>query len=231
MRPDIITNHFDSYKDFKQWRRELSIGTLNKEYLRDQVLLIRGKMNDQHHDEVLRRAREHAEPLDNRSTICLRYSSSTLIKYVRFEALYAQQHGPYIVLDMDYRHLMSVRERTNTVKQILDAMGYNLQMKNPFFFHLTGVGDSPEQQFKRFNDITARFEVNATAESYLDLFPREQLVYLSPDAPVELQHFDPNLVYIVGGLVDKKFQVRESFSRAREQKIKMARIPLDTYLP
>ena len=44
---------------------------------------------------------------------------------------------------------------------------------------------------------------HATSLSYLDLFPREKLVYLSPDSPNIMNEYDHNVVYILGGIFQK----------------------------
>jgi len=44
------------------------------------------------------------------------------------------------------------------------------------------------------------FEV--TESSYLDIFPNEKLIYLSPDSNVEMTSFDHDAVYIIGGIAD-----------------------------
>jgi Trm5-related predicted tRNA methylase len=44
---------------------------------------------------------------------------------------------------------------------------------------------------------------HATSLSYLDLFPREQLVYLSPDSPNIMTEYEHNVIYILGGIFQK----------------------------
>lgn len=47
------------------------------------------------------------------------------------------------------------------------------------------------------------FPLNIHEGSYLDVFPKEKLVYLTPHCQEELQKFDYDDVYIIGGIVDK----------------------------
>lgn len=47
------------------------------------------------------------------------------------------------------------------------------------------------------------FPLNIHKESYLDIFPKEQLVYLTPHCREEMTNYDPDIVYIIGGMVDK----------------------------
>ncbi|XP_062593376.1 tRNA methyltransferase 10 homolog B-like [Saccostrea cucullata] len=65
-----------------------------------------------------------------------------------------------------------------------------------------------------------------TDKSYLDLFPREELVYLSPDA----KHYyipEQDGIPIIGAIVDKTTKDKLSYSRAFEDNIKIRRLPID----
>jgi Trm5-related predicted tRNA methylase len=44
---------------------------------------------------------------------------------------------------------------------------------------------------------------HATTHSYLDLFPREQLIYLSPDSPNIMTEYQHDMIYILGGIFQK----------------------------
>lgn len=47
------------------------------------------------------------------------------------------------------------------------------------------------------------FPLNSHTCSYLDLFPKDQLVYLTPHCREVLDTYDHDAIYIVGGMVDK----------------------------
>ncbi|KAI1239615.1 hypothetical protein IHE44_0011034, partial [Lamprotornis superbus] len=53
------------------------------------------------------------------------------------------------------------------------------------------------------NDGFAGYLMDTTPESYLDLFPLETIVYLTPDSENVLEDIDPDKVYVLGGLVDE----------------------------
>ncbi|NWR45942.1 TM10B methyltransferase, partial [Regulus satrapa] len=46
-------------------------------------------------------------------------------------------------------------------------------------------------------------KMDTTPESFLDLFPLEAIVYLTPDSENVLEDIDPDKVYVLGGLVDE----------------------------
>lgn len=47
------------------------------------------------------------------------------------------------------------------------------------------------------------FPLNLHEESYLDLFPRDQLVYLTPHCNETIEQYDHDAIYIIGAIVDK----------------------------
>lgn len=59
--------------------------------------------------------------------------------------------------------------------------------------------------FSKDNDHCLRNSpfCHATISSYLDLFPREQLVYLSPDSPNVMTKYEHDVIYILGGIFQK----------------------------
>ncbi|NXD73596.1 TM10B methyltransferase, partial [Eolophus roseicapillus] len=74
------------------------------------------------------------------------------------------------------------------------------------------------------------FQMDTTQESYLDLFPLDAIVYLTPDSENVLEDIDPNKVYILGGLVDESIHKKLTLQRAREQSLQTARLPIREYM-
>ncbi|NWT76825.1 TM10B methyltransferase, partial [Prunella himalayana] len=57
--------------------------------------------------------------------------------------------------------------------------------------------------------LSCVFEMDTTPESYLDLFPLEAIVYLTPDSENVLEDIDPSKVYVLGGLVDESIHKQQ----------------------
>ncbi|CAF2719965.1 unnamed protein product [Rotaria sp. Silwood2] len=71
---------------------------------------------------------------------------------------------------------------------------------------------------------------HATSLSYLDLFPREQLVYLSPDSPNTMSEYEHNVIYIFGGIFQKTKHERITLEKAKREQIRHQSLPLQKYL-
>ena len=63
--------------------------------------------------------------------------------------------------------------------------------------------------------------------SHLDLFPREKLVYLSPDSNNDLERFNEDDIYVIGGIIDiGDDRAPLTLANAKKHKIRHARFPM-----
>ena len=91
----------------------------------------------------------------------------------------------------------------NLVDQVQYIFAEIERYHSPSFVYLCNL--SPEGKLQAEFDRRAPLEnlcVQATESSYLDLFPKEKLIYLSPDSEVEMTTFDHDAIYIIGGIID-----------------------------
>lgn len=116
-------------------------------------------------------------------------------------------HGQKVVIDCSYEEHMVFRETINAAKQMTFVFGDNRLHKDPFDIHLCNVkydGDFMGQLRRNIPSLDEPwFPLNIHSQSYLDLFPKEKLVYLTPHCRAELTEFDHDAIYIVGCMVDK----------------------------
>ncbi|KAG0721849.1 Mitochondrial ribonuclease P protein 1 [Chionoecetes opilio] len=75
------------------------------------------------------------------------------------------------------------------------------------------------------------YPVPINPKSYLDKYPKEQLVYLTPHCQEELLVYDHNAVYIIGAIVDKSSGEPLSLAKAKREGIRMQKLPLDSFFP
>ncbi|KAM4536803.1 tRNA methyltransferase 10 homolog A isoform 3-T3 [Odontesthes bonariensis] len=81
-----------------------------------------------------------------------------------------------------------------------------------------------------FNSLMLIKDISIKTEHYGEVFPKEELVYLTSDSPNVLQELDPKRAYVIGGLVDHNHHKGITFQRAEELGIKHAQLPLSSFV-
>lgn len=76
---------------------------------------------------------------------------------------------------------------------------------------------------------TPAFPASVSDKSFAELFPKEKLVYLTPDSNNELSEFNDEDIYIVGAIVDKSESKPWTLSKAKRLGIRTAKLPLDAF--
>ena len=149
-----------------------------------------------------------------------------------YRLAHAMQFGQPLIVDMDYEQYMRHQDSQNLVSQLLICYSRNREALDPFHLIFTSLhSDSKALRMLHHARLTGQnFMGTMTDRSYLDLFPRERLVYLSPHASEWLPEVNCDDVYIIGGIVDKSYPKPLSLARAKEQGIRTYKFPLDKYL-
>lgn len=144
------------------------------------------------------------------------------------------QFGQKLIFDCSYDNHMTDREAVNAAKQLMLSFAENRNNDDPFDVHFCNANlDGTTMTFLRKHIPTMLdldFPLNVHQCSYLDLVPKEQLVYLTPHCRTDLVEFNPDDVYIIGAMVDKMNSEPLSLAKAKSLGLRMARLPLDRYL-
>lgn len=165
-------------------------------------------------------------------TIHLRLMKSTQTKVWHARCAQAMTFGRPLVVDMNYESYMSNQNIVSFVNQLLDGYGNNHRHVEPYDLVLSNF-DKSSFVFNKICYMHKRHDclfAKTSEQSYVDLFPKERLVYLSPDAEDELLEDDEDNIYIVGGFVDSSCGKPISYARAKKDNIRSARLPIDRYL-
>ncbi|XP_070558959.1 tRNA methyltransferase 10 homolog C-like [Ptychodera flava] len=168
-----------------------------------------------------------------KNTIFLYIRNSTMANNDLWSMARGMRFGPKLIIDHSYEDDMTMREIKALVKQLSEVLGAMKTQWEPFHMLWTDIrrGGLVENEIQRvFGDYLDKLLIDTTDESFTDIFPREQLVYLSADSPNVLTQYDPNKVYIVGGMVDLTIRPRVSLAKAKRYNIASARLPLDHYM-
>lgn len=169
-----------------------------------------------------------------KNTFLLQFWNRSLDKLLAWRSAQAMVFDQPLVFDMSYESSMSKREVENTVSQLMEVEGWNRRATEPFHLHFCNLkpdGAYKQELLKRYGaEAWDRLFITTTDRQHVDVFPREQLVYLTADSPNVLRTFDHSKVYIIGALVDRSIQSGLSFANAKRLKLATARLPLDEFL-
>ncbi|NXO21304.1 TM10C methyltransferase, partial [Cisticola juncidis] len=163
--------------------------------------------------------------------ICL--WSSTMDKAYNWRAAQSMIFGQPLVFDMSYEKEMSLREVTNTVKQIVMSESCNRRSVDPFHIHFCNFKDDSlyHREFvKQYKEAWSKLLITVTDQCYTEIFPKDKLIYLTADSPKVMKTFDHDKIYIVGSVVDRSIKRGISLARAKRLGLETAALPLEKYL-
>lgn len=167
-------------------------------------------------------------------TIFLRIYETSMNMHYNNRLIQAMKFGQKCVIDCGYEEHMTNMEAKNCAKQLMLMFAANRVHNDPYDLHFCNA--NPEYRtIKQLNKhiptlYEPDFPINITEKNYLDLFPKEKLVYLTPHCRDELKEYDHDAIYIIGAMVDKANSEPLSLAKAKSEGIKMACFPLDRYL-
>ncbi|XP_012425557.5 tRNA methyltransferase 10 homolog C [Taeniopygia guttata] len=209
-----------------------------KKYLKYLHLKELHKKNDKRKMDEKRERRLEAqdqapkpEETKNCPFVCL--WSRTMDKAYNWRAAQSMVFGQPLVFDMSYEKEMSVREVTNTVKQIVMSESSNRRSVDPFHIHFCNFKDDSlyhREFIKNYRDAWDKLLITVTEQCYTEIFPKDKLIYLTADSPNVMKTFDHDKIYIVGSLVDKSIKTGVSLARAKRLGLETAALPLEKYL-
>ncbi|TSK17808.1 Mitochondrial ribonuclease P protein 1 [Bagarius yarrelli] len=169
-----------------------------------------------------------------KNTYLLQFWTRSMDRVVSWRAAQAMRFGQPLVFDMSYDQHMMRRELENTISQLMESEGWNRRSIDPFHLHFCNLqpdGTYQRELLKRYGQETwDRLFVTATSRHHVDIFPRENLVYLTADSPNVMRTFDHSKVYVVGAMVDRSIQSGMSLANGKRFNLSTARLPLDEYL-
>ena len=209
------------------WEELLTLSSLNKrkKYLTHLFKIEMKRLNEKNMKEerrvkreaelkTLREEKQSKPPSEQhidyglgKNTIFLKIYDITMDHYLNDRVAQASMFDLPVVYDHSYEPHMSQQELKNTAKQLALAFSVNREHKNPFpiqFCNVNFNGPVMKHLLKHIPTLyNPEFPINISHKSYLDMFPREKLVYLTPHCRTEMTHFDYDSVYIIGSMVDR----------------------------
>lgn len=176
---------------------------------------------------------ETTEEDEQKSFLFLRLGDRQFNSAMGWKGIQAMQFGQPLVFDMAYDNYMTLRELKNAVSQLLESEGWNRRNVDPFHIYFCNLKrDSAfhRELVKRYEEKWDRLLLTATEKAPVDLFPKENVIYLTADSPNVMTTFKHDKIYIIGSLVDRSLKRGVSLANAKRLNLATQRLPLDTYL-
>ncbi|XP_014616990.1 PREDICTED: mitochondrial ribonuclease P protein 1 homolog [Polistes canadensis] len=168
------------------------------------------------------------------NSLFLRLYDKSLDYYLNYSTMMYSMFEPKIVFDCGYNNVMRNFEIKNCARQLLLSFVFNRFHNTPAELVFCNAAPDNEIIVSLNHLIPSLYEdtfpLNVTSQSYLDIFDKEQLVYLTPHCKTDMTYYDPDKVYIIGAMVDKSVPQPYSLAKAKKEKIRMEKLPLDRYL-
>ncbi|KAJ1958983.1 tRNA (guanine(9)-N(1))-methyltransferase [Dispira parvispora] len=135
-----------------------------------------------------------------------------------------------VVLDMAFDHLMTDKEIISIASQVTRCYSVNRVAEKMVSLMATGFGGRAKERLERANDAKDWKGFAFEEKSYLDLFPKDRLVYLTADSDNVLETLEDDKIYILGAFVDRNRYKGLTYQKAQEQGIATAQLPIGKYL-
>ncbi|KAL1491848.1 hypothetical protein ABEB36_012383 [Hypothenemus hampei] len=133
-----------------------------------------------------------------------------------------------VCIDLSFDHLMIDKDMAKTIKQILRVYTENRRAPAPMQLHLTNFKGKCKKEMERHNGYQ-HWDINFHESHYLDVFPKEKLIYLTSDSDNVIKQLENDKIYIIGGLVDHNGHKGICFNKAVEEGIAHAQLPIGEY--
>ncbi|CDW58659.1 Family with sequence similarity 116, member B [Trichuris trichiura] len=209
-----------------------------KEHLtesKEKTRLERAKKGEVRRAEVLAERMSNTHLLYALGANCIsrRIIDSSMNKIDEARLAFAQMYGQPLVLDMSPMRELSPIETDLTWSQLRECYFVNRTHLVPFDLHFTDC----DQSLRTWSDSERyfcggldKYMLQWHEQRFYDLFPRERLVYLSPDSRRMLDAVEPDKIYVIGAMVDRPNRLNWTLGKAKQLNITTAKLPLDKYV-
>ena len=126
------------------------------------------------------------------------------------------EEGPVYVIDCEFEDKMGDKDLKSLGQQLAYCYSLNKKQKQPLNIYFTGVENKLKQILNKAN--AQNWVVNIEQKQYLDIFKqkKEKLVYLTADSENLIHDLDPDMIYIIGGIVDHNKYKKLTYNKAIE---------------
>jgi len=165
------------------------------------------------------------------NSLMLRTTDQKFRDTLNWSAVREFVHGVPLIIDSSYmaEHKIHKNVRSLVFNEYKNAQSFNRESVSPFALHFTDVSPQVEKMMIQAMPgvMNPEYHSLVTSQPHLDMFPRERLVYLSPDSRNDLVKVNEDDIYVIGGLIDRgQDSGPHTLSRAKRLNVRHARLPL-----
>ncbi|XP_062511899.1 tRNA methyltransferase 10 homolog B-like isoform X2 [Corticium candelabrum] len=128
---------------------------------------------------------------------------------------------------------MSEKELRTLSNQVREVYSSSLRAEDPFHLLFTNYSRTSllhSLLCRTMNEDPFCLPIDMREEKVTRLFPREDIVFLTPDAVTALETLDKTKVYVLGAVADKTVKKRLTLDAAEGSGIAARRLPIKEYL-
>jgi hypothetical protein len=149
----------------------------------------------------------------------------------------AMLFGQNLVIDWNFDFGLNERQIRSLLSQVMFIYSNNrYRYSDPYYLHFCNLDQNSisykllPKIFQKFFDKD--FGVNITNKSYLELFPKQNIIYLTSSAEEVLDSYDYNAVYVMSPLLEKRAEKTKDFVKEKfsEENIKVLRLPFEKHI-
>lgn len=166
----------------------------------------------------------------HKNSMFMRIYNKTMNNFANYKLCYALAFEQPLVVDLSYYNVMTYSENMLLAKQIGIAYGENRHHLKPFNLQLCSFPpESPlmvhiMRNMQNLNHPSLPVVTYPT--SLLETYPKEKIVYLSPNAKKIMTSYDPDAIYVIGGIVDKANSVPYTLAKVKKENLEAVKLPL-----
>ena len=134
-----------------------------------------------------------------------------------------------VAVDMSFDDLMIEKHLAQCIKQISRCYSANRRVTDPMQLYVTNFKGKCLELMSRQNGYS-NWDIHFESENYLDVFSKEDIVYLTSESDNVITTLDVTKVYVIGGLVDHNVHKGLCYKLALEKGLHHAKLPIDDFI-
>lgn len=162
-------------------------------------------------------------------------SHNNLVIEIHFRCLWRLtcDVDPKIIFDCSFSREATLRENIEAGKQLIYCFGINRSHRSPFILHYCGINFKSELWKSLERGIpTIRKDplpLQIHKEDVIDIFPKEKLVFLTPESPNILKEYNPDDHYVINAINQRGIKKPLMLAKAKKYNLRTAHLPLESF--